>query len=217
MKIGIVGAGRIGGTLAQLFAAAGHEVMIANSRGPATLQDLVSSIDGDVSAGEATEAAAFGDVDVLTIPLKAVWDLPNEMFDGKILIDTNNYYPDRDGHISELDNDSKSSSQMIAEHFPTARVVKAFNAIYFEHLRDEGEPGSPSEQRTGIAVASDDDEAKRVVFDLIDEIRFTPVDSGDLRSSRHQQPGTPVYPTVIDGGMSKPGTPAEVAERLRQA
>lgn len=216
MKIGIVGAGRIGGSLAELFAGAGHEVMVSNSRGPETLSDLVASIEGDVEAGTPEEAGAFGDVDVITIPLKAVWGLPSEMFDGKVLIDTNNYYPGRDGHIEELDSGSKSSSQMVAEHFPGARVVKAFNAIFFEHLRSEASPDSPPEDRTGIAVAADDADAKSTVIDLIDQIGFTGVDAGDLAGSRRQQPGTPVYPTRTDEGMTKPGTPAQIRERLEQ-
>ena len=193
MRIGIVGAGNIGGTLAGHFTRAGHEVAVSNSRGPETLQDLVAELGERARAVTPPEAIEFGEIVVVSVPFGRFRELPPEHAEGKVVIDTNNYYPNRDGHFEELDTDRTTSSELLQEHLRGARVVKAFNAIYWMHLRDRGRPaGDP--QRIGIPISGDDEEAKRIVAGLIDEMGFEAVDAGTLaEGGRKHQPGTPVY------------------------
>ena len=132
--IGLIGSGHIGSTVARLAVDAGHDVVLSNSRGPETLADLVAELGPRARAATAAEAAAAGDIVVVTIPLKAYREVPVEPLRGKIVIDTNNYYPQRDGHIAELDDGSTTSSELLQEHLPESHVVKAFNNIYFGHL-----------------------------------------------------------------------------------
>jgi predicted dinucleotide-binding enzyme len=194
MKIGILGSGMIGGTLVRLLVETGHEVMIANTRGPATLTDLTSSLGPKAHAGTVEEAAAFGDAVVVAIPLKAYRSLSPEILAGKIVIDAMNYYPDRDGHIPELDSNATTSSELLAAHLPQSKVVKAFNTIYFKQLATQGKPGSSEADRRAIFVAGDDAQAKAAVAQLIREIGFAPVDTGDLHSGgASQQPNTTIY------------------------
>lgn len=194
MKIGIIGAGHIGGNAAKLFAGAGHEVAIANSRGPETLKELIAEIGEKAKAVSVEEAAAFGDVVFVSIPLGRYRDLPAEAFDGKIVIDSNNYYPERDGQIAELDADETTSSELLQQHLKGARLVKAFNTIWFEHLKTQGDTGLPLDQRRVIFVAGDDGEAKKRVAGLIEEIGFAAYDTGGLRDGgKNQQPGTAIY------------------------
>lgn len=189
MRIGIIGSGHIGHALAVRFAAAGHRVMVSNSRGPDTLTDLVASIPGEVLAGTVPEAAGFGEVVAVAIPLRAIGDLPPEPFAGKLVVDANNYFPQRDGHIPELDADQTTSSELLASRLPGARVVKAFNTVYFRRLLDDSHPELPAAERLAIPIAGDDPDAKRTVIDLIDQIGFTGVDAGTLPESRRLQPG----------------------------
>jgi len=193
MKIGIVGAGHIGGTLATLFTRAGHQVALANSRDPGTLADTVAALGPNAHAATAAEAAAFGEVVVIAVPLRAYSALPPEPFAGKIVVDANNYYPQRDGQIAELDSKSATSTGLLARHLPDARVLKAFNTINYAHLRDRGRPDAPAADRFAIPVAGDDAAAKAVLTGLIDEIGFSAVDAGTLAESWRQEPGTPVY------------------------
>jgi predicted dinucleotide-binding enzyme len=193
MQIGLVGAGHIGGTLATLFTRAGHEVALANSRGPETLADTVAALGPSVHAATAADAAAFGDLVVVAVPLRAYSALPPEPLAGKIVVDANNYYPQRDGHIAELDSKAATSTELLARHLPAARVLKAFNTINYAHLRDRGRPDAPAADRYAIPVAGDDAEAKAVLTGLIDEIGFTAVDTGPLAESWRQEPGSPVY------------------------
>ena len=194
MKIGIIGAGNIGGNAAKLFAKAGHKIAIANSRGPETLADLVNEIGENAKAVTVEEAANFGEIVLVSIPLGKINDLPTSGFEGKIVIDSNNYYPDRDGQIEELDSGEKTSSELLQEHLQGAKIVKAFNTIYFEHLKTQGDNELPVEERRAIFVAGDDDEAKKKVFELIEEIGFAPYDTGGLRfGGKTQEPGTAVY------------------------
>ena len=193
MKIGIIGAGNIGGTAARLFAAAGHEVAISNSRGPETLRALVAQLGGNVRAETAAGAARFGDVVLVAIPLKDYTSLPAAALHGKIVVDAMNYYPNRDGHIAALDTDQTTSSEMVAAQLPGARVVKAFNTIWSEHLAKQGDKSAPLDRRRAIFVSGDDADARRVVSKLIEEIGFGPYDMGPLRDSRAQQPNTAVY------------------------
>jgi predicted dinucleotide-binding enzyme len=192
MRIGIIGAGKIGSTLAHLLVDAGHDVAIANSRGPDTLRNLEKELGDHGHAVTAPEAARYGDVVVVTIPLGHYRDLPADDLAGKIVIDTCNYYPQRDGRIAALDDGSTTSSELIQQHLRGARVVKAFNAMRWDHLREYGHEGGAG-RRYGIPVAGDDPDAKRQVLDLIEQIGYEPVDAGGLADSRTFQPGTEVY------------------------
>jgi 8-hydroxy-5-deazaflavin:NADPH oxidoreductase len=171
------------------FAAAGHQVMLSNSRGPDTLTAVVASIRGDLRAGTVAEAARFGEVVAVAIPLRAIRDLPPEPFAGKIVIDANNYYLQRDGHIPELDADQTTSSELLASLLPGASVVKAFNTVFSKRLLDDSHPELPAGERLAVPVAGNDANAKRMVIDLIDQIGFTGVDAGTLAESRRLQPG----------------------------
>jgi predicted dinucleotide-binding enzyme len=192
MRIGIIGAGHIGSTLARHFAAVGHEVAIANSRGPETLAGLTAGIGGGVRAVTAAEAAGFGEIAVVSIPYGRIGELPRAGLSGKIVVDTCNYYPQRDGHEADLDDGSTTSSEKVREA-TGGDVVKAFNAIFWENLRDRGRPeGDP--ERLAIPLSGDDAKAKTVVAGLIREIGFDPVDAGPLAAGgRKHQPGTDVY------------------------
>jgi 8-hydroxy-5-deazaflavin:NADPH oxidoreductase len=193
MNIGIIGAGHVGGTLAKHFTAAGHNVAVANSRGPDTLRRLESQLGEHGRAVSAEQAAAFGDVVVVSIPFGRYAELPVAGTAGKTVIDTSNYYPERDGHIAALDNGSTTSSELLQQHLPQARVVKAFNAMRWDHLRDYGRSGGAL-TRYGIAVSGDDPKAKQDVEDLVEQLGFEPVDAGDLaHGGRKHQPGTPVF------------------------
>ena len=193
MKIGIIGAGKIGGTLARHFVAAGHDVAVSNSRGPETLAGLVAELGGGAQAMTADEAARFGEVVVVSVPFGRYRELPSEAVAGRVVIDTSNYYPQRDGQFEELDTDRTTSSELLQAHLSGARVVKAFNAIVWTRLRDDGRPAGEGE-RVGIPISGDDEQAKRTVAGLIDQIGFDPVDAGTLaRGGRKHQPGAPAY------------------------
>jgi predicted dinucleotide-binding enzyme len=193
MQIGIVGTGHIGGTLAKLFVDAGHEVAVANSRGPETLGGLVEQLGAGARAVSAREAMRFGEVVVVSVPFGRHRELPADGVAGKVVVDTNNYYPQRDGRFEELDSDKTTSSELLQEHLPDARVVKAFNAIVWTRLRDNGRPAGDAE-RIGIPISGDDDEAKQTVAKLMDEIGFDAVDAGTLaEGGRKHQPGTSAY------------------------
>jgi 8-hydroxy-5-deazaflavin:NADPH oxidoreductase len=190
VNIGVIGSGNIGGTAAKLFAAAGHRVAVSNSRGPETLRDLVEEIGPNAHAATVEEAAEFGDVVMEAIPFGLYESLPAEKLSGKVFVTASNYYPERDG---EMDLGGMASSELVQRHLPEARVVKAFNTIYYERLRDNGRPDAPLEDREVVFLAGDDEEAKRVVSGLIEDIGFAPVDTGTLAESRNQEPGSPVY------------------------
>ncbi len=193
MRIGIIGTGHIGGTLARHFVAAGHEVAVSNSRGPETLASFVEELGGGAQALTAAEAGGFGEVVVVSVPFGRYRELPTDGVAAKVVIDTNNYYPQRDGHFEELDSDRFTSSELLQAHLSGARVVKAFNAILWTRLRDDGRPAGDGE-RLGIPISGDDEEAKRTVAELIDQIGFDPVDAGTLaEGGRKHQPGTAAY------------------------
>jgi 8-hydroxy-5-deazaflavin:NADPH oxidoreductase len=193
MRIGIIGAGHIGSTLARLFVDAGHEVAISNSRGPQTLSSLVEELRGQVQAMTAPDAMRFGDVVVVSVPFGRYREVPTEGVSGKVVVDTNNYYPRRDGHFNELDSDRTTSSELLQEHLRGVRVVKAFNAINWIRLRDDGRPAGDPE-RLGVPISGDDAEATRTVAELIDQIGFDPVDAGTLsEGGRKHQTGAPAF------------------------
>jgi 8-hydroxy-5-deazaflavin:NADPH oxidoreductase len=182
-------------------------VVIANSRGPDSLRGLVEELGTGIRAGTVTEAARHGELVLLAVPFKAVADLPPEPLAGRIVVDANNYYPDRDGHVAALDADETTSSELLAAHLPGARVVKAFNTMYYVTLREGGRPEAPPHERLALFVAGDDLEAKQVVAGLIEELGFTPIDVGGLADGgRRLQPGAPVYGAEL--------IPAEAEERL---
>ncbi|MGA2872869.1 MAG: NAD(P)-binding domain-containing protein [Candidatus Dormibacteria bacterium] len=193
MKIGIIGSGHIGGTLAQLLVGAGHQVAISNSRGPETLRETVAQLGANARAVTAEEAAEFGEVAIVSIPFGRYRQLPAAALTGKIVIDTNNYYPARDGHFEQLDHDQSTGSELQQQYLAGARAVKAFNAIHWQSLAEMGRPpGDP--KRIAIPIAADDPEAKRVVAGLIDQIGFDPVDAGTLGvGGRKFQVGSAVY------------------------
>lgn len=194
MKIGFIGAGHIGANAAKLLAAAGHEIAISNSRGPETLEGLAAELGNGVRAVTAEEAADFGDVVFVSIPFSNYKELPAEKLDGRLVIDSNNYYADRDGRFAELDNGSTTSSELLAGYLKGARIVKAFNTIWFEHLKSQGNIELPPEDRRVIFIAGDDERAKETVAKLIDDIGFAAVDTGTLaEGGRRQQPGSAVY------------------------
>lgn len=194
MKIGIIGAGNIGSNAARLFIKAGHQVAISNSRGGDSLNDLVAELGDNAESTSVAEAINFGDVVFISIPLGRYKQLPTEGWENKVVVDSNNYYPERDGHIAELDNDSTTSSESLQSHLLGAAVVKGFNTIWFEHLKTQGDIELPLEDRRVIFIASDDSEAKAVVAALIESIGFAAVDTGFLaEGGRSQQPGTAIY------------------------
>ncbi|OQW30599.1 MAG: NADP oxidoreductase [Nitrospira sp. SG-bin1] len=194
MKIGIVGSGNIGSTAARLFIEAGHDVAVSNSRGPDTLRALIVELGVRARALTVNEAARFGDVVLIAIPFGKYKDLPAEALTGKIVIDAGNYYPERDGHFAALDLGKTTSSELVAEHLPGTRVVKAFNTIYYKDLAEQGDTNLSLENRRAIFMAGDDPAAKATVARLIEEIGFAPIDLGGLHEGgRRQQPGTPVY------------------------
>lgn len=194
MKIGIIGAGNIGGNLTRRLTALGHEVSVANSRGPHTLTQLAEETGATPVPVE--EAARGAEVVVVTIPLKAVPDLPSGVLDGAAegvaVIDTGNYYPQqRDGRIAAIEDEGLTESRWTAERIGHT-VVKAFNGTFAQDILDRGRPAGDPE-RMALPVAGDDEAAKRVVRGLIDELGFDTVDAGGLDDSWRQQPGTPVY------------------------
>ena len=194
MRIGIIGSGNIGATTARLFAGAGHDVTIANSRGPESLAELVGDLGPNARAGTVDDSARASDIVLIAIPLRAYPDLPAEAFAGKVVIDANNYYPQRDGQIPELDREETTSSELLARHLTGARIVKSFNTMNFRPLGSDGRPDAPRAERLAIYLAGDDEGAKEIVAGLIDEVGFAPVDTGSLHEGGvRQQPGSPIY------------------------
>jgi predicted dinucleotide-binding enzyme len=208
MRIGIIGAGNIGGNLTRRLAALGHEVVVANSRGPQTLEDLAEETGATVAL--AAVAAGGAELVIVTIPERAIPLLPAGILDsaepGAPIVDTGNYYPQRDGRIAEIE-DGMTESRWVSNQLGRP-VVKAFNGIRAQHLLEGGRPpGAPG--RIALPVAGDDPEAKAIVMRLVDELGFDPVDGGDIDQSWRQQPGTPVYAADLDA--------AGVRDALRQA
>jgi predicted dinucleotide-binding enzyme len=190
--IGLIGAGHIGSQIARLAVSHGYRVVISNSRGPETLATLVAELGPNARAATAAGAASDGDIVVVTVPLKNYRDVPVEPLAGKIVIDTNNYYPQRDGHIPELDNESTTTSGLLQAHLPTSKVVKAFNHIYAAHLTTDGRPAG-SKDRRALVIAGDDADAKRTVSGLLDRFGFDTVDAGPLKEGWRIQRDTPGY------------------------
>ncbi len=214
MKIGIIGAGQIGGTLTRLFRKVGLEVSVANSRGPHTLVELAAET--GAKAVTARQAAQAGDVVIVTIQQGRIHELPKDLFDGipehVVIVDTGNYYPrERDGRIDGIEEGTLESRWV--EQQLGRPVVKAFNNINWVPLLNEGRPkGTPG--RIALPVAGDDAKAKAVVMSLINDIGFDSVDAGPLDESWRQQPDTPVYGTNLDAERLKPALEQASPERL---
>lgn len=189
---GIIGAGHIGSQVARAALAQGHQVVISNSRGPETLSDLIADLGPNARAATAAEAGAAGDVVVVTVPLGALDQVPVEPLAGKIVLDTNNYYFERDGNISALDEGKTTTSQMLQEHLPTSKVAKAFNHIAFGDITTDGLPAG-TENRRALATASDFDDAAAFVTSFYDEIGFDTVNIGPLSESWRVERDRPAY------------------------
>jgi predicted dinucleotide-binding enzyme len=190
--IGLIGAGHIGSQVARLAVRNGYDVVISNSRGPETLATLVAELGPKARAATAAEAGAAGDLVVVTVPLKNYREVPVAPLAGKIVIDTNNYYPQRDGHIPELDSESTTTSGLLQAHLPASKVVKAFNHIYAAELTTDGQPAG-STNRRALVIAGDDASAKRTVAGLLDQFGFDTLDAGPLSESWRIQRDTPGY------------------------
>jgi 8-hydroxy-5-deazaflavin:NADPH oxidoreductase len=190
--IGLIGAGHIGSQVARLAVAHGYHVVISNSRGPETVAALVAELGPNARAGTAVEAAKAGDIVVVTVPLKNYRQVPVEPLAGKVVIDTNNYYPQRDGHIPELDNESTTTSELLQAHLPASKVVKAFNHIYAAQLTTDGRPAGAARRRA-LVIAGDDRDANATVTDLLDQFGFDTVDAGPLKEGWRIQRDTPGY------------------------
>ena len=190
--IGLIGAGHIGSQVARLAVAHGYSVVVSNSRGPETLADLIKELGPKARAATPIDAAKAGDIVVVTIPLKNYRSVPVEPLAGKIVIDTNNYYPQRDGHIPELDDESSTTAELLQAHLPRSKVVKAFNHIYAAELTTHGQPaGTPN--RRALAIAGDDANAKSTVTKMLDAFGFDTVDAGPLEEGWRIQRDTPGY------------------------
>ena len=213
--VGLIGSGRIGGTVARLAVTAGHRVLLSNSRGPDTLKDLAAELGPLARAATGREAAEGGELVVVTIPLRAVPSVPPGPLAGKVVIDTCNYYPRRDGQFPELDNGALTSSELIQRHLLGATVVKAFNNIYYRHLASLARPSGAAD-RSYLPIAGDSAAAKAALTAFLDSIGYGSVDAGPLAEGWRQQPGTPVYGTPYGSFQDAKGTPAS-AGAIRQA
>ncbi len=189
--IGFIGSGNIGSTVARLAVDAGYDVVLSNSRGPETLSDLVAKLGPRASAGTPAEAAAAGDIVVVTVPLKAYASVPVEPLEGKIVIDTNNFYPERDGHFAGLEDESTTTAEMLQAHLPDSHVVKGFNNIFFKHLAVLAQPSG--EGRTTLPIAGNDAHAKATVVDFFDAIGYDALDVGALAEGWRFQRDTAAY------------------------
>ena len=190
--IGIIGAGHIGSQIARKAVQLGYDVVISNSRGPETLMDLVAELGPHARAATPAEAAAAGDFAVVTVPLKSIGAIPVEPLAGKIVVDTNNYYWERDGHVPALDNGETTTSGLLQEHLPESKVAKAFNHIMSQQITSDGAPaGTPN--RRALATASDFPEAAELVTKLYDEFGFDTVNIGPLSQSWRVERDRPAY------------------------
>jgi hypothetical protein len=190
--IGLIGAGHIGSQVARLAISHGYNVVVSNSRAPETLAGLIAELGPEARAATALEAAKAGDIVVVTIPLKNIKSVPLEPLVGKIVIDTNNYYPQRDGHIAELDGETTTTAELLQTHLPKSKVVKAFNHIHAAELTTHGQPADTPNRRA-LVIAGDDAEAKTVVTKMLDAFGFDTVDAGPLKEGWRIQRDTPGY------------------------
>ena len=214
--LGLIGSGRIGGTLARLAVDVGLDVVLSNSRGPQTLADLVDELGPRARAATPAQAAAAGDWVVVTIPVGAIGTLPREFLVGKTVIDTGNYFAPRDGTIPELEAQALADSEILQRHLAEAHVVKAFNNINYQHLAALPRPAGAAD-RTTLPIAGDDVGAKKQAAELISLLGYDCLDMGSLAESWRSQVGTPVFcapyaVTKDDRYRTQPAAPASAAE-----
>ena len=205
--MGFIGSGMIGSTVARLSVAAGHDVVISNSRGPDTLKELVGELGPRARAATAEDAAEAGDIVLVAIPLKAYRSVPVRPLVDKTVIDANNYYVARDGQIAALDEGHLTSSELLQQHLRSSLVVKAFNNIYFRHLASLARSAGAAD-RSYLPIAGDDAQAKAAVTAFLDSIGYGAVDAGPLAEGWRQQPGEPVYGTPYGPFEDERGRPA---------
>lgn len=190
--IGLIGSGHIGSVVARLSVAAGYSVVLSNSRGPETLGELVASLGPAARAATAAETAAAGDLVVVTVPLKAYAAVPVAPLAGKIVIDTNNYYPERDGVIDEIERGERTTSELLQGHLKDSYVVKAFNNIFYRALDGLDRPTGDAERST-LPIFGDHDTAKEVVTTYLDRLGYDVLDAGHLAQSWRAENGKPAY------------------------
>jgi len=213
--IGFIGSGKIGGTVARLAVAAGYDVVISNSRGPETLKEFADELGPLARAGTAAEAAEAGEIVVVSVPFKAHAQLPVAELAGKVVLDTGNYYPQRDGQHAELDNGSITSAELEQQFLGTAKVVKVFNNITFTHLASLPRPAGAAD-RSSLAIAGDDAAAKQATTEFLDAIGYDTLDAGPLAEGWRFQPGQPAYGPPYGSYEDPAGTPAN-ADKVRAA
>jgi len=213
--VGFIGSGLIGGTVARLAVAAGYDVVVSNSRGPETLAGLVAELGPKARAATAAEAAEAGDIVVVSVPFHAHARLPITQLAGKVVLDTNNYYPERDGNFAELDEGKLTSAELEQRQLGTARVVKVFNNIFHAHLASLPRPSGDPE-RSSLTIAGDDAGAKRTATEFLDAIGYDAVDIGSLADSWRVEPGQPAYGPPYGTWPDPAGVPAS-AEKVRAA
>ena len=206
--VGFIGSGQLGNAIVRLAIEAGHQVVLSNSRGPETLGDTAAELGPQASAATSREAAAAGDIVVVTVPVSAFPNLPAAPLAGKTVIDTCNYGPERDGHIPELDSKSLTSSELLLlRYIPDALLVKAFNNIFFKHLLSLARPAGAAD-RSYLPIAGDSAPALAAVTEFIDSIGYSVVDAGPLADSWRQETGTPVWGTPYGPYSDEKGQPA---------
>jgi predicted dinucleotide-binding enzyme len=211
--IGFIGSGKIGSALAQLAVGAGHDVVLSNSRGPETLREAVARLGSGAHAATPAGAAAAGDIVVVTIPIRAYRQVPAEPLRGKVVIDTLNYDPARQGSVPEIEAGDTPAYLLLQAHLEDSAVVKAFSTVFFKHLADlVRPPGAPD--RSAVPIAGDDAAAKRAVAALVDSLGYDAYDVGPLAESRRFAPGTPAQLAHLDpeGMFAAPGRPATSAD-----
>jgi len=211
--IGFIGSGRIGGALAQLAVAAGHDIVLSNSRGPESLREMVARLGSRARAGTITEAAAAGDLVVVTIPIRAYRQVPVEPLRGRVVIDTLNYDPERQGAVPEIEVGDVPAPLLLQAHLGDAYVVKAFSTVFFRHLPELARPVGAAD-RSAVPIAGDSAAAKAAVATLIDSLGFDAYDVGPLAESRRFAPGTPAQLAYLnpDGMFGAPARPASAAD-----
>ena len=205
--VGLIGSGRIGSTVARLAVDAGHDVVLSNSRGPETLRDLAAELGPRARAATCEEAAEAGEIVLVSVPVKAYQKLSGAPLAGKAVMDTGNYYPARDGQISELDAGTLIDSEYLQRQLPGAEVVKVFNNIFFKHLENLARPAGAAD-RSYLPIAGDSATAKGAVASFLDSIGYGTVDGGTLADGWRQLPGTPVYGAPYGSFDDEKGTPA---------